>query len=609
MGNIILLPQEVSAKIAAGEVIDGPYSVVRELIDNALDAHASLITITINNGGKDFIWVSDDGSGMSQDDAVLSVKKHTTSKIGDIEDLDSLTTMGFRGEALSSICTVSDFTMITKTHEEEHGTKVQCSFGRDVVSAPSPANPGTRITVKDLFCNLPARKKFLKSNRAESARIKDEVLKKSLSFYKCGFVYKADDKTVYRLDPHAHHRERIAALFGKNLEENLTDVSFKDDSFSLSLLISNRNFTLPNRSGQFFFYNGRPITDRSLTFTLNNPARGIVPLGRYIYAFVFIDIDPHMIDINVHPSKKEVRVKNAEKIYSSVQRCVRQVLEQRFYTTGRFPNGGLPNGVFPKRGFSNPSIQVDKPGGYLNEKVLSSGFESAKVREKGLFQEQGERQRVDSFSPQIAEHELKSPQEELFLSPDMLFSFRGTLFHTYLLFESGDLFFLVDQHAAHERILYELFLQRCYEEKDLLKPLLIPINFTPPRTKYDELLGSIDAFKEAGIEMEPFGDESINIVSLPAFVPERQEETTVSLLLEEYYDGALRPEAKAIRDRFLKLAACKAAIREGDLLSEQEALSLLKDLMKQNIPYICPHGRPTVVKVTKASIDRLFKRR
>ena len=352
MGKILVLPEEVSGKIAAGEVIDGPYSIVRELMDNSLDADAQTIRITVNNGGKDFIQVADNGTGMSADDALLSVRKHTTSKIKDIEDLNTITTMGFRGEALSSICTVSAFTMLTRGKNEDSGRKVICCFGKDPEIKPSAANEGTEVTVKDLFQNLPVRRKFLKSNRAENARIKDEVLKKALSFYEIGFTFKADDRSIYRLIPKNNNRERIEEIFGSDLNENLIEIFHEDELFTIHGFISNKKHTLSNRNGQFLFINRRPIFDRSLLFAVNNPARGIVPAGRYIYAFVFIEINPSLIDVNVHPAKKEIRIKFEKNIHSKLYSMVEQNLYAGFYPA-EFKEER--NGNIKRHYFENPA--------------------------------------------------------------------------------------------------------------------------------------------------------------------------------------------------------------------------------------------------------------
>lgn len=591
MGKILVLSDEVSGKIAAGEVIDGPYSIVRELIDNSLDADAEQIKITVNNGGKDFIQVADNGTGMSADDALLAVQKHTTSKIKDIEDLNTITTMGFRGEALSSICTVSAFSMLTRGKNEDSGIKVIYCFGKDPEVKPSAANEGTEVTIKDLFQNLPARRKFLKSNRAENARIKDEVLKKALSFYEIGFTFKADDRSVYRLIPKNNNRERIEEIFGPDLNKNLIEIFHEDELFTIHGFISNKKHTLSNRNGQFLFINRRPIFDRSLLFAVNNPARGIVPAGRYIYAFVFIEINPSLIDINVHPAKKEIRIKFEKNIHSKLYSLVEQNLYAGFYPVGFKP--------------SEFKVAEYKPPEF---KPAEAPINNAGVMETASFMETGAKDAELFNNTIIGDMELDISQEGLFpASPDKLI-FKGLVFQTYILFEGRDFLLIVDQHAAHERVLYERLKDDSKNLKSV-KNLLIPINFTPKRSGYAGILENIDTFKEAGFEIEPFGDESFNIISIPAFVPDEREEETISYLLEEFNAGRMSPDAREIREGFIKLVSCRTAIKEGNVINEAEARALLKDLRNTKIPYVCPHGRPTFVRITKVHLEKVFKRR
>ncbi len=620
MGKILVLPEEVSGKIAAGEVIDGPYSIVRELMDNSLDADAQMIKITVNNGGKDFIQVADNGTGMSADDALLSVRKHTTSKIKDIEDLNTITTMGFRGEALSSICTVSAFTMLTRGKNEDSGIKVIYCFGKDPEIKPSAANEGTEVTVKDLFQNLPVRRKFLKSNRAENARIKDEVLKKALSFYEIGFTFKADDRSIYRLIPKNNNRERIEEIFGSDLNENLIEIFHEDELFTIHGFISNKKHTLSNRNGQFLFINRRPIFDRSLLFAVNNPARGIVPAGRYIYAFVFIEINPSLIDVNVHPAKKEIRIKFEKNIHSKLYSIVEQNLYAGFYPAGfkhseskaveYKPTEFKPAGYKPPD-FKTAEFQEERNGNikrHYFENPAETPVNNARVMEAASFMETGEKDTELFNTMIIGDMELDISQEGLFpASLDKLF-YKGLVFQTYILFEGRDFLLMVDQHAAHERVLYERLKDDSKNLKSV-KNLLIPINFIPPRSRYAGILENIDTFKEAGFEIEPFGDESFNIITIPAFVPDEREEETISCLLEEFNAGRMSPDAREIREGFIKLVSCRTAIKEGNVINEAEARALLKDLRNTKIPYVCPHGRPTFVRITKVHLEKVFKRR
>jgi len=580
--HIIVLPEEVSQKIAAGEVIEGPYSVVRELLDNSLDAGATFVSVVINNGGKDYILVTDDGSGMSEEDARLSIMKHTTSKIRCAEDLDRVSTMGFRGEALSSICTVSDFTMVTGNDEDGHGTKVSSRFGKAAQPSPQAANRGTSITVKNLFGNLPARRKFLKSNRAETARIKEEIVKKALAFHERGVSFKTDDRVVYTLQPAASVIERIGDLFGGEVKGNLIETGTSAEGYSLKLLLSNRHRTLPNRAGQYFFINRRPVEDRSLYAAISNPTRAFFPAGRFPYAFVFIEIEPDLIDINVHPQKKEIRIKVMQKLFSSIGDLVRESLSG---TSSLPPQIGRYQGEY--EGTDRLVREQSSEGGRKEEGYIGFPVEA----EHGFS---------ESF--------VSAAEERPSALDSARLVFRGSLFKTYLLFEDQDGIIAIDQHAAHERVLYEKY-KKEKGSSPVRKSLLIPITFTPPRTCYGAILDGLKAFGEAGIVIEPFGEESFAVVEIPGIIPDHREEETVSLLLEEFCTKSLRPAPEEISERFLKIAACRAAVKEGDDLSEAEALRLIDDLGKADVPYMCPHGRPAVVRRSKAYIEKLFGRR
>lgn len=616
MGRIIILPEEVSMKIAAGEVIEGPCSVVRELIDNALDAEATQIRVVVNNGGKNFISVADNGCGMSVEDAALAVQKHTTSKINVIDDLRTVKSMGFRGEALASVCAVGDVIMVTKQRGDEHGTKVTCSFGGSVQPEPAPSNEGTTVMVRNLFFNLPARKKFLKSDAAEGAKVRDEVLRKALGFHERGFFYKADDRVVYSLDPHEDFRDRVEVIFGTGVKGNLLSIVRDDDLFSIKAFISNSRSTLPNRGGQYIFINRRPVADRALLFALNGPCRGVVPSGRFIYAFVFITVDPSLVDVNVHPAKKEVKIRYAQQLYSLLRDAVAKTLHERFYSmympgeeagdmaerAGLWGYGVVTRGRAENRGHE-PGIGAHhfhgEAGGEAEARKGTAGgeetdFVKSATDVQKVFLRQGGAAQV--------------MQRGLFKGDVRDLHFKGQLFGTYLVFEGNSFMFFVDQHAAHERVLYERFKERSAGVIPH-KRLLLPINFSPPGERYQEVLENLPSFSRAGIEIEPFGDESFNIVSLPAFVPEGKEEETLSGLFEDLFSGKVHLSAECLHEHFLELAACRAAVKEGDDLGGEEAFALLGDLLCTAIPAVCPHGRPTMVQFSKDEFERLFGRR
>ncbi len=625
MGNIIVLPKEVYTKIAAGEVVDGPSAVVRELIDNSIDAGADSIRVTINNGGKDFIQVSDNGCGMSEKDAILSVQKHTTSKIRRFEDLSEIRSMGFRGEALSSICAVADFTMITRPEGSTTGTKITCPAGGRCAVEPAASNEGTTVIVKELFRTIPARRKFLKSNRAEAAKIREEVRKKALGFFDAGFRYKTDDRVVFNVGPAVDEKKRIEDIFGRTLFRTLVEFREETDGLQVHGFISGSGATLPNRRGQYFFINRRPVAHPSLFFAVNASLRGMIPSGRYVYVFVFIGMDPALVDVNVHPAKKEVKIQTIDRLFSLLRSCIDKSVGKHFYGLPSFHGG--EDGKAVVKGLSKERVQ--------NRERESAGFQRVTGSHASLYKSSGlpapGRREEDAGFPgygipkpgvnkhrgeQVSAAESSAVSELKGFEPagGMWYAagtggvaYRGCLYLTYPVFEVGDDVILMDQHAAHERVLYERLLAAA-DEGRAVKNLLIPINFTPPSSQYGELLDHLDSFKNAGIELEPFGDESLNVRTLPACIQDRREEELLSLFLEEFYRGAVQPDESHIREYFVRLAACRGAVKEGDRLSESEALSLLNDLMNARIPFVCPHGRPTVIRLTKRELEKQFGR-
>ncbi|MFW6180691.1 MAG: DNA mismatch repair endonuclease MutL [Spirochaetota bacterium] len=590
MGIVRALAPEVYTRIAAGEVIEGPFSVVRELSDNALDAESGRITVSIREGGVGSITVSDDGEGMSAEDAELAVRKHTTSKIRTLQDIGAIASLGFRGEALYAVCAVSDFTLVTAQAGSAHGTRVTCTGGERMRVEPCAANPGTTVTARNLFFNLPARRKFLRGPRSETARVKDEVLKKAIGFFGYGFALRVDDRAVLNLQPAGELQERIGEIWGSSLAESLRGFSLQEKDFRVHGLLSDRRHTLPNRGGQYLFINRRPVSDRSLSHALNSPFKNVLPAGRFPYAFVFVEMDPGLLDVNVHPAKREVKVRAPDRLYGALRRAVSAALERG----GQVPGSVLPEGAVPAADAAPSGWgAVRERGGDLF--AFSAG---EKVRGGVVF---GEPDAGQSDRTAAAGQPERAGGQPVF---------RGCLFGTYLLFDQGESLLIVDQHAAHERVLYERFKQHRASGGAAggrpTKRLLVPINFTPPRGRYGDMLESLDRFREAGIELEPFGDESFNLTALPAYVPDRREEELCSLFFEEYYQGGMAPEE--MEELLLQLAACRSAVKEGDRLSEREALALLADLRSTRVPQRCPHGRPTAVSYPREHFEKLFER-
>ena len=634
MPKIIELPEDVYSKIAAGEVIDGPYSVVRELVDNSIDAGATRIKIITVGGGRESIVVEDNGEGMTWDDAALSVKRHTTSKIRSADDLQKIQTMGFRGEALCSISSVSNFELCTKNDGEEHGVRLVYRFGNFVSIEPYPFSRGTRVSVKNLFENLPARRKFMKSSRAESARIKSVVVKKALAFANIGFFYRSEDREIFNLASFQSPGDRIASIFGVDIVPHLIQFEEKYGFFSIRGFITDRDYTMSDRSGQYLFINRRPVFSRSIQYILNESAKRFVPKGRYVYAFVYIDIKPEFIDVNVHPAKLEVKIKGERDVVSSLYHIVEDIFSRRIYTVDgsslRVEDGTGSkdeSAVRPNRTHSfNIVEKATEPNKNRSGIIESSERMNIKSGAGNISYKSGAINKVsditDSANYGLSDYSFskekfnlesitESDLESLILSDENSINFVGGVFGTYLIFTREEDLLLIDQHAAHERILYEEFMER-YKSDIPVSNLLIPITLTPPAKYLDEFSNSLEKFRKIGIVIEPFGDNTFNIVGVPGFLPGDKEAGLLAEFFQDYFDNNrfyISTGTDALRDRFLKFAACRAAVKEGDRLSRDEAVFLLSKLLKCRTPYMCPHGRPTILKVSKKRLDGLFERR
>ena len=607
MTKIRLLPPEIYSKIAAGEVIDGPYSVVRELTDNSIDAESRSIKITTKSGGKELIIVHDDGVGMSWEDAKLALKRHATSKISNVDDLKHIRTMGFRGEALSSICTVSEIELITKEKDNDVGLKLICEYEKISKVEPVPFTEGTKVIVKNLFNNMPARRKFLRSNRSENSRIKDTIVKKALCFNKIAFKYMSEDRIIFSLPSVQSKRERISSLFGNDIGKHLIELNYREERFRIEGFITDRDYTLLNRNGQYLFINQRPIYNRSFQFIINEAAKRFVSLGKYVYAFIYVIISPELIDVNVHPAKLEVKVKIEKDVSSALYRIIQSAYQNRIFV----PRNAIDH---DKERIDEQVLKNEKDYmiGQLNLSSKMKNNDLYLVKDKESIEynwmKTGQKEKNESFEIKNVDLIGEELPIESFDIYNMHLRYIGSIFNGFLIFEEDESIFLIDQHAAHERVLYEQFMEK-YSKFNISTTLLIPINLTPPPGKYDEIIENIEDFNRAGIEIEPFGDGSFNIVSIPAFLPEDKETKIILEFFNEYFEKQAFPESGSIKDRFLKYASCKAAIKEGDKIGDEEAFHLLKRLFKCKIPYICPHGRPTVLRIRKDYVEKIFKRR
>ncbi len=545
MNLIHILDQSIAERIAAGEVVERPASVVKELIENALDAGAKAISVEIREGGLALIRVSDNGGGMSRADAPLAVERFATSKIATADDLNAIRTLGFRGEALPAIASVSQLDILTRTQDEIEGTRVRVEHGEKRVEIAG-APVGTQVTVRNLFYNAPARRKFLKSPTRETELIQKTLLTYALAYPPIAFRLVVDGRETIHLPP-AQGLARIGAAWGRDVAAEMVEVNTTSIDLRVHGLISRPTLARSSRGWQMFYVNGRPIRSGLLAVMLERPYVGRLPPNRHPLAVIHIDLDPRWVDVNVHPRKAEVRFAQERAIYGAVTQAVEQALR------------GFPLTVQPG--------QTD--------------WSFANVTEEPVT---------------LALHE---PGADYYVGP---WRAVGQIHNTYLLAQSADGLVIVDQHAAQEQVFYERLTAESGGRKSKVGG---QIELMPKEAAL--VKEHLEEYQSLGIEIEAFGENTFRVMALPDFISLSPLELVTALVEEHERNRAL--EGDALRDRLASKAACLSAIKAGDALNLDQQQALLDELTQVYSPATCPHGRPVFVMVRLEELDKRFLRR
>ena len=642
MPNIKILSADVANKIAAGEVVERPASVVKELIENAIDAESTSIRVEIRAGGKRLIRVSDNGSGMEREDALLALERHATSKVGRIEDLECIQTFGFRGEALASIASVSQFELLTRTADTLEGTKVDVEGGVFRSVQESGCSPGTHMSINNLFYNVPARLKFLKTDTTEMNHITNQVTWAALAHPKIHFSLTHNGRSILDVRSCDSYLERARLLYGREFAENLIEFTEELPDLEMYGLLGKPEFTKPNREYQLFFLNQRPIRSRIIGAALTEALDQMVAKDRQPVALLFLTLNPETVDVNVHPAKIEVRFRNERTIYSGVVRMLRDALHKTKYipkietpieptqserdteSQGSRPLLGrddtnLPRQVStPRHTPGTPTITGEGQRTTPITQARESRLETAPTR---VPQEPKDRDQeaIDTSEAQTpstpTEIVVQPPQQRM---PDdanlSLLNFENVqlktnLFKTYIVVEANDKIFFIDQHVAAERVLYERFVNQVKTDGIPVQGLLLPVTLevTPQQLGVLKIHG--DIFKKLGFDLEEFGGKTILIRAIPSPLPTRTAAQTVTDLLdklpEEPHTDVQIPEAI---DNALITLACKSAVKAGDTLDTKEMMNLIKELSETKLPFNCPHSRPIIVEMGRDELERRFHR-
>lgn len=607
--SIINILDEVTAnKIAAGEVIERPASVIKELVENALDAGADDIKIDLTDGGKKSIRVTDNGSGMSRKDAVLSLQRHATSKIASADDLFSIRSLGFRGEALPSMSSVSNMEIVTRREEDDCGTLVVCSGGHVQEVSDIGAPVGTSISVSDLFYNVPARQKFLKTAQTELGHVLELVNRYAISHCEAKLTVTHNDRQIFRTTGSNKLQDAVLTVFGRDAAESVMQISGRSGPYKVQGFVSRPSYSKANRSGQMSYVNRRFVRNRNLIHALDDAYRGILPQGRFPLLICFIEVDPELIDVNVHPTKMEVKFSKEWEIHNLLATSIRDALSSSAVS----PNGDdmLPKAVTPiqRPDFAQPERRFQSPSAppattmdlEAFREALSSRFEQAISTANDMGLNQQVAGNTNPVSPVPVE--ILKAETDILANLVVLAQARNM----YIVAQGAQGILLIDQHVAHERVLHDQLLNSAGEIH--VQRLVVPVNITLGKRESLVLENKLDELKSLGFELEPFGKDTFLIRAVPAIIADKNYEQILIDTIDELTELTLARRLMIHREAIITTTACKMAIKAGERLSIDEMSRLMEDLRKTSNPYLCPHGRPIVVCISNRELDKMFGR-
>ena len=610
MAIINLLDNETINKIAAGEVIENPKSIVKELVENSIDAGADEITIEIKNGGKSFIRVTDNGKGIEKDQVENAFKRHCTSKISSSDDLNSLFTLGFRGEALASIAAVSKVEVITRTNDDIYGIKMTIEGGKIISKEDIGCPVGTTITVTDLFYNVPARKKFLKSDISESSNINEIVVSLALSKENISFKYINNNNVAYRTPKTNNLLNTISSLYEKDLYNSLLKIDYKSDIISITGYTTNLNYYRGNRKQQIVFVNGRVIKHRRMSYFIEEAYNTLLPKNKYPACFIKIEIAPALVDVNVHPAKTEVRFQNEEMVLNEIKNAVYSALHSK--SIMKEVKGETL--LHDSKDINNLRI-FDRSSGIS---VILGGLEN-KFTEETEETENIRITEVEISNKDIAVMESLKPYDKFEFKQQKFIKAEndedklpelfviGIVMDTYIICENPEktCMFMIDQHAAHERINYEKFLNQ-YNSREILIQEIVPEVINLSYDDYETAMSNIEIFEYLGISVENFGNNAILINNIPTIFKDSNLKDVFYAILDNLKD-ITKSNLDFVMEKIIK-EACVKSVKSGDRLHMSEVRALLNDLRMTDNPYTCPHGRPVIIKMTRYEIEKMFER-
>ncbi len=587
MGNIVLLDDLTINQIAAGEVIERPLNVVKEVVENSIDAGATQIIIEVKKGGKQLIKVIDNGKGIAPDDMDIALERHATSKLRKIEDLEKIYTMGFRGEALASIAAVSRLTMISRTKDNEYGTKIVVESGDIIEREESGAKVGTTIIVENLFFNVPVRYKFLKQDATEFRYIKDWVQKTAFSNSNISIKLINDGKNVFQSNGNGKIEDIIYSVYGKELKDNIVKVNFEENGVKVTGIIGNTNIARDSRKDQIIFLNKRNIKSQILTNSADQAFKGSTGIGKYGFFILNMEMPANFYDINVHPTKMEVRFENENEIYKIFYHAIKSaILSKEFLGNSQTED--------------NNDEYISNEYDFLTNHFVNDEKDESKEDTKTNYFAKKAVNANESVNILDEKNELIHREKKR----DVVYKYIGILFKTFIIVEIDNELYLIDQHAAHERLLYEQIKENYKNNiSSNSQMMLIPEVYNLTHKEYEFVQKNIELFKNYGFDLETFGTNSVKINGIPDIEYRTKSKNIFLEVLDEMITNE-RASLKDVEERFVATVACKAAVKANMDLTQEEVNYLIQNLLNLKNPYTCPHGRPTTIKFSK---DELLK--
>ncbi|MHA0855304.1 DNA mismatch repair endonuclease MutL [Paenibacillus sp. CMAA1364] len=620
MARIHVLDEHIANQIAAGEVVERPASVVKELVENSIDAGSSKIEVIIEEGGLQSIRVIDNGSGIEPDDCEAAFYRHATSKIEHGRDLFNITSLGFRGEALASIASVSKLTLTTSSNDDGLGRRVVIEGGKLISNEDIAASRGTTFVVKELFYNTPARLKYMKTIQTELGHVSDYMYRIALSHPEISIVVRHNENTLLQTVGNGDLLQVIAAIYGTQAAKAMLPVELEDQDFSIQGYVSRPEWTRSNRNGISTIVNGRYIRSYGLNQAMMRAYHTLLPINRYPLAILSLTMHPSIVDVNVHPAKLEVRFSKENELYPFVEQAIYAVLRQQVL---------IPQPVKHPIGIGTSSFIQEQFQFKKDQNAVGSGGTSFRVNENNAPKDHRDVQRatqrpvrLDASSPireRLDNHYATNKQsfnQDIYAEPIQgsvalptfpELTLIGQHHGTYLIAQNEEGLYLIDQHAAHERINYEFYYEQFGQPSDVSQELLLPITleFTPMES--EQLKHKLNWFEQVGVYLEHFGGQTFRVISYPYWFPKGEEQEIIEEMAQWVLTERMIDLAK-LREKSSILCSCKASIKANQRLTEVESDTLLERLASCKQPYTCPHGRPIVISFSTYDLEKLFKR-